>query len=63
MLFRSGSWIIATGIGSLVSSGLVSINQDQMVGLLTSQINDFILNDRFAVVENSDFGEEDVSIL
>lgn len=59
----TGSWIIATGIGSLVSSGLVSINQDQMVGLLTSQINDFILNDRFAVVENSDFGEEDVSIL
>lgn len=59
----TGSWIIATGIGSLVSSGLVTINQDQMVGLLTSQINDFILNDRFAVVENSDFGEEDVSIL
>ena len=44
----TGSWIIATGIGALVATGMIEINQDQMVEILSAQINDFILNDRFS---------------
>lgn len=44
----TGSWIIATGIGALVATGMIEINQDQMVEIISAQINDFILNDRFS---------------
>ena len=44
----TGSWIIATGIGALVATGKIEINQDQMVEIISAQINDFILNDRFS---------------
>ena len=30
----TGSWIIATGIGALVATGMIEINQDQMVEII-----------------------------
>lgn len=43
----TGNWIISTGLSALVSAGYLDISQDQMVQILTAQINDFIANDRF----------------
>lgn len=43
-----GTWIMATGLGALTSSGLMNISQYQMVDLLTAQINDLIINNRLA---------------
>lgn len=61
----TGSWIIATGIGALVATGMIEINQDQMVEILSAQINDFILNDRFSesIEENLFADKEKRSIL
>lgn len=49
----TGCWIIATGIGSLVASGMIQITQYQMIEILTAQIDDFIMNDRFDKVAKS----------
>jgi AcrR family transcriptional regulator len=43
----TGNWIISTGISALVSAGYLDITQEQMIQILTSQINDFINTDRF----------------
>ncbi|APT18638.1 TetR family transcriptional regulator [Amylolactobacillus amylotrophicus DSM 20534] len=54
----TGSWIIATGIGALVATGMIEINQEQMVEILTAQVNDFILNDRFSESQEESTFEE-----
>lgn len=49
----TGCWIISTGIGSLVASGMIQISQYQMIEILTAQIDDFIMNDRFNDVKET----------
>lgn len=46
-----GTWIVATGIASLMSSGIIAPTEDQIKGLMEESIRD-ILNDQLAVQLN-----------
>ncbi|WP_155828545.1 TetR/AcrR family transcriptional regulator [Schleiferilactobacillus shenzhenensis] len=54
----TGNWIISTGLSALVSAGYLDISQDQMVQILTAQLNDFIANDRFQSTEKTPTHQE-----